>query len=70
MKTSITIPLLTIFTCLVTGCTKTNSVCPPFPNPSQEVLGKIKDTNSSAVNSWMTEVYKHNLKIKACRGEE
>lgn len=59
--------LLTIvmFMILVSGCSSQSAcVYPTFPKPSQSVLNSIRDTNSTEVNAWMTELFKLNEKLK------
>ena len=50
---------------ILQGCGN-KSVCPKYPEPSQEVLSKIQSLESDPVNNWMMKQYKLNLKIKAC----
>jgi hypothetical protein len=42
------------------------AVCPSYPNPSQDVLNKIKSLKSDKVDDWILKQYKLNLKLKVC----
>lgn len=59
--TSIALMMLTLQAC----GSKTTS-CPSYPNPSQEVLDKIKSLQSKEVDDWILKQYKLNLKLKVC----
>ena len=49
------------------GCASSN-VCPPFPKPSSEVVHELRDLNSTAVNGWVVELFKLDLKLRECNG--
>ena len=57
--------MLTMF--MLSGCVKVSSVCPTFPVPEQEVVEMVQDLGSEAVDSWMVELYKLQLKLEECR---
>jgi len=48
------------------GC-NSSIICPSYPKPSQLVLTKIRDINNSSVDSWMSDQYKLNKKLKECK---
>lgn len=54
---------------LFIGCSNVGTICPPFPKPSKDVLNKIYNLHDNDVDMWVESVFKHNLKIKVCRGE-
>ena len=56
--------VLTIF--ILQACGNKYTVCPSYPNPSQEVLIKIKSLESQEVDDWILKQYKLNLKLKVC----
>ena len=51
------------------GCSNVGTICPPFPKPSSQVLNQLESLHSESINDWVESLYKHNLKIKYCRGE-
>jgi hypothetical protein len=59
------IKYLFIIVIAFSGCS-TYVVCPAYPKPSQGVLTEIKSLSSSDVDSWMSEQYKLNKKLKEC----
>lgn len=55
---------ITIISLFFVGCAShTSQVCPAFPIPKQEVLDILNNLNNSVVDSWVTDLYKLNLKL-------
>jgi hypothetical protein len=62
---------------LLTGCVGslgswTNSDCPPFPYPSENVIDKLEEQAQSDEEfaDWLGRITAHGEKIDVCRGEE
>ena len=62
---------------LLTGCVGsleswTNSSCPPFPYPSENVIDKLEEQAQSDEEfaDWLGRITAHGEKIDVCRGEE
>ena len=53
---------------MLSGCTRVSNVCPTFPTPNNEVVHTLKDLNSTAVNGWVVELFKLDLKLRECNG--
>lgn len=58
---------IVLMTLILQAC-GSKTICPKYPNPSQEVLDKIKSLKSEKVDDWILKQYKLNLKLKACNG--
>ena len=54
-------------TLILSGCTSSN-VCPPFPKPSKEVIMELQSLESKAVDSWVVELFKLDMKLRECNG--
>jgi len=52
----------------LTGCTRVSNVCPSFPKPSSEVVQELRDLNSTAVDGWVVELFRLDLKLRECNG--
>ena len=53
---------------MLTGCTRVSNVCPSFPKPSSEVVQELRDLNSTAVDGWVVELFRLDLKLRECNG--
>ena len=54
-------------TLILSGCANSN-VCPPFPKPSKEVIIELQSLDSKAVDSWVVELFKLDMKLRECNG--
>ena len=52
----------------LSGCARVNSVCPPFPKPSKEVIMELQSLESKAVDGWVVELFKLDMKLRECNG--
>ena len=52
---------------MLSGCASSN-VCPPFPKPSKEVIMELQSLESRAVDSWVVELFKLDMKLGECNG--
>ena len=50
------------------GCATVSSVCPTFPKPSKEVVMELQNLDSRAVDSWVVELFRLDLKLRECNG--
>lgn len=55
-------------TLTLSGCVTVNNVCPTFPKPSKEVVMELKTLESKAVDSWIVELFKLDMKLRECNG--
>lgn len=62
-----TIWILPLMTLMLSGCA-VGSACPPFPKPSKEVVMELQSLENKAVDSWVVELFKLDLKLRECRG--
>lgn len=56
---------LVIAILFLSGCAS-STVCPQYPKPTQEVLGKIKSLNDKDVDDWIIKQFKLNKQLKIC----
>ena len=56
-------------TLMLSGCASSRA-CPPFPKPSKEVVMELQSLESKAVDGWVIELFKLDLKLRECRGNE
>jgi uncharacterized protein YcfL len=61
---TLTIWTLVLTMLMLSGCA-TSNVCPPFPKPSKEVVMELQSLDSKAVDSWVVELYKLQLKLES-----
>lgn len=59
---------LLLMTLTLSGCVAVNNVCPTFPKPSKEVVMELKTLESKAVDSWVVELFKLDMKLRECNG--
>ena len=52
----------------LSGCATTSNVCPTFPKPSKEVIMELQSLESKAVDSWVVELFKLDMKLRECNG--
>ena len=52
----------------LSGCVAVNNVCPTFPKPSKEVIIELQSLESKAVDSWVVELFKLDMKLRECNG--
>ena len=53
---------------MLSGCVAVNNVCPTFPKPSREVIMELQSLESKAVDSWVVELFKLDMKLRECNG--
>ena len=54
-------------TLILSGCANSN-VCPTFPKPSKEVIIELQSLDSKAVDNWVVELFKLDMKLRECNG--
>lgn len=55
-------------TLILSGCATVNNVCPTFPKPSKEVIMELQSLESKAVDNWVVELFKLDMKLGECNG--
>ena len=53
---------------MLSGCATVSNVCPTFPKPSKEVVMELQNLDSRAVDSWVVELFRLDLKLRECNG--